>query len=122
MLKMMILTILLSAGPSLAGQSAGSSDSPRYICDEQDVSELPGGRIPPACIRGKTNDRFQWSSFADIPIYVWSRYHKKVDDWIIKHQQQILKYAPRVIQYALRWRQEYEAIIAAPIVMRLLKK
>jgi hypothetical protein len=78
--------------------------------------------VPSEVETGVVNQRFQWSSLSDIPLYVWRTYHKRVDDWIIKHQQMILKYAPRVIQTALRWRQEYEAILASPIVVRLMKK
>jgi hypothetical protein len=99
----------------------GSLTAQEYICDGQDVADQASERIPTATHTGIVNTRFQWPPGAlDIPLYVYQRHLKP---WIEKHQEVILKYAPKVIQYAWKIYQEKNYFIAAvPGVLKVLKK
>src|SRR5579864_7328761 len=76
----------------------------------EEIQDQPAGRIPPRTMRGKVNERFQWSSMSDIPVHVYLKYIKP---WMEKHQDQIIKYAPKVLQDAIKIYREKNYIIAA---------
>lgn len=86
----------------------------------ESVADCASMRVPCATIRGVTNQRFQWSSMSDIPLYAWQHHIKP---FIEKHQDQILKYLPKVIQTAIKINQEKNVILAAiPVWLKVLKK
>ena len=103
--------------PCISADSQYTGDETEYA---EELQDQPGGRIPPAIIRGKTNTRFQYSSMSDIPIYVYYHYAKP---WIAKHRDQILKYAPKLVQVIVKWNEEKNYILAAsPAAIKVLRK
>lgn len=111
-LKVLVLILLCASASALASNM-------------QEVWEEPGGRIPPQCILGRTfGDKpgeFRWMPGPLIILDIAEHYH--VREWLNRHQDVILKYLPKVIQYAAKWNQEKNYILALiPAAMKILHK
>ena len=101
-----------------------STVASEILCDDAPITDQASERIPCETVTGKVNNRFQMPPGAtDIPAYLWKKYHKRVDAWIVAHQQVILKYAPKIIQYIVNYQSEKNYILATiPLILKYVHK
>ena len=86
------------------------------FCDEQPIADQASERIPTATHTGKVNTRFQWiPGYMDVPIYLWKKYHVRVDAWLQRHQAFIFKYLPVAIKDAANW-ESYKNYVIVTVV------
>lgn len=120
-MRLMVLSLILSASALLAEDRP----TPEWLTGEDySVASQASERIPPPNILGVTNARFQWTpGYLDVPIYLWQKYHVRVDAWLQKHQAFISKYLPSVIKYAVNYESEKNYIILTAVgIAKYLKK
>lgn len=86
-----------------------------------DWADEASERIPTPTHTGVVNIRFQWMPGPLIILDIAEHYH--VREWLNRHQAVIIKYLPKVIQYAAKWNQEKNYILGmVPVVMKILHK
>ena len=104
-MRYVLLCLLFSASAALA----------------TDWADQASERIPTPTHTGVVNTRFQWMPGPMVILDIAEHYH--VREWLNHHQDVILKYLPKVIQYAAKWNQEKNYILALiPAAMKILHK
>ncbi len=114
MYRIMGIVFLLATTAAL---SAEDRPTPGWLTGEDySGASQASERIPTPNILGITNTRFQWPpGYLDVPIYLWQKYHVKVDAWLQKHQVAITKYLPSVIKYVVNFESEKNYVIAVGV-------
>lgn len=124
--------LLMTAAAASDGCAGGNWPAPAVsvavIADSQpEYDESAAGqaseRIPPACIRGVTNNRFQLPPGPlDVVVYYWQKWH--VGKWMMTKAVPFLeKYLPILAKWEQNWEKARNAVIlATPIVLKIMHK
>jgi hypothetical protein len=108
-----------------ASLRAKAQQGGNWIEEDYSPAAQASERIPPACVLGVVNTRFQWMPGPmDVVVHYWEKYRGRIVPWLENRALPFLrKYVPILVQWEQNIQKARNAvIIATPVVLKILKK